>query len=158
MTSQWKPIEDLPGNWSGLQHSELESLASIWKDQSARLIKGDALRQFNDRLSREWAIETGIIENLYSIDRGITQLLIEKGIEANLIPHGTTDKPPEQIVPILKDQEEVLEGLFDFVVHRRELSTSYVKQLHQALTRHQETVQAVNGLGRSVEIPLVRVH
>jgi Fic family protein len=156
MTSEWKPIGDLPSDWSVLQHSELESLASIWKEQSARLIKGDALKQFNDRLRREWAIETGIIENLYSIDRGITQLLIEKGIEANLIPHGATDKPPEQIIPILKDQEEVLEGLFDFVAQRRELSNSYIKELHQALTRHQETVQAVNGLGRSVEVQLIR--
>jgi hypothetical protein len=99
MSSQWRPIEDLPDNWSGLQQSELESLASIWKERSARLIKGDALKQFNDRLRREWVIETGIIENLYSIDRGITQLLIEKGIEANLIPHGTTDKPPETDSP-----------------------------------------------------------
>src|SRR5205085_5905426 len=47
-------------------------------------------------------------------------------------------------------------GLFDFVTRRRELSNSYIKELHQALTRHQETVQAINGLGQSVEIPLVR--
>lgn len=153
---QWTFIQDLPENKQELPHRELESLASIWKEQSATLEKRDALRQFNERLRREWAIETGIIEDLYSIDRGITQLLIEKGIEASLIPHGSSDKPAEQIVPILKDQEEVLEGLFDFVARRRDLSTSYVKELHQALTRHQETSQAVNGIGRLVEVPLLR--
>ena len=157
MTSYlWKPIEDLPTNWHGLASKELESLANIWKDSTANLKESDALTRFNERLRREWAIETGIIENLYSIERGVTLTLIEKGIEASLIPFGTTDKPAERIVPILRDQEEVLEGLFDFVKQRRDLSTSYIKELHQALTRHQDTVEAVNGLGRLVEVSLLR--
>ena len=152
----WSPIEDLPVNWIELASKELESLASIWKESAATLKESDALLKFNERLRREWAIETGIIENLYSIDRGITRLLIEKGIEVSLIPFGTTDKPAERIVPILRDQEEVLEGLFDFVGQQRDLSTSYIKELHQALTRHQDKVEAVNGLGRLVEVPLLR--
>jgi hypothetical protein len=48
---------------------------------------------------------------------------------------------------MLKDQQEVVEGLFDFVAQRRELSTSYIKQLYQAFTRHQETTTAVDALG-----------
>ncbi len=157
MTSyRWRPIDDLPPNWIELASKELESLATIWKESAANLKESDALLRFNERLRREWAIETGIIENLYSIDRGVTLTLIEKGIEASLIPFGTTDKPAERIVPILKDQEAVLEGLFDFVAQRRDLSTSYIKELHQALTRHQDTVEAINGLGRLVEVPLLR--
>ncbi len=156
MTNQWKPIEDLPENWPKLHHTEFESLAEIWKEQSTTLQRRDALTQFNASLRREWAVETGIIENLYSIDRGITELLIEKGIQESLIPHGMTDKPAEQIVPMLKDQEDVLEGLFEFVAQRRELSKSYIKFLHQALTSHQDTVEAVNGLGRSVDVELLR--
>jgi Fic family protein len=156
VATEWTFIEDLPKNYDELHDSGLESLAAIWKEQSVTLVKRDALAQFNERLRREWAIETGIIENLYSIDRGITQLLIEKGIETSLIPYGSTDKPAEQIVPILKDQEEVLDGIFDFVARRRELSTSYIKELHQAFTRHQETVSAINGLGRTVEVRLLR--
>lgn len=69
----WKPIEDLDENWQALSSSELQSLASIWQEQSVRLEQGDALRNFNEKLGREWAIETGIIENLYTIERGITQ-------------------------------------------------------------------------------------
>lgn len=82
-------------------------------------------------------------------------MLIEKGIEASLIPHGSTDKPPEEIVSILKDQEEALQGVFEFVKRNRELSTAYIKELHQVLTRHQNTVQAINGLGRLVELELI---
>lgn len=153
---KWRPIEDLPENWQELAAPELPALSAAWKKYSEKLRDSESLKQFNERLIREWAIETGIIENLYSIDRGVTQTLIEKGIEASLIPHGSTDKPAEYIVLILKDQEEVVEGLFDFVAQRRELSTSYIKQLHQALTRHQETTTAVNGLGKIVEVSLLR--
>jgi Fic family protein len=151
----WKPIEDLPGNWSELSSTELEGLATVWKDNSGKLKTRKSLKQFNEQLSREWAIETGIIENIYSIDRGTTQILIEKGIEASLMPFGTTDKPPDQIVLILKDHEDVFEGLFDFVSQRRALSTSYIKELHHALTRHQHTVHAVDSLGQIVETQLL---
>ena len=152
----WMPIDDLPEDWRDFVSRELESLAPIWKEQSKKLGDIGVLREFNDRLRREWSIETGIIENLYSIDRGITQLLIEKGIEASLIPHGSTDKPAEEIVAILRDQEETLEGLLDFVAQRRPLSTSYVKDVHQALTRNQASVQAQNGTGRRIEVELLR--
>ena len=151
----WKPIEDLPENWAELASTELESLASIWKSQARKLQESDALKQFNERLSREWAIETGIIEGLYSIDKGTTQLLIEKGIEAALIPYGSTDKPAEKIIPILNDQQEALEDLFSFVAQRRELSIFYIKELHQVFTRHQEMVDAVDALGRRVQVPLL---
>src|SRR5262245_2311229 len=153
---RWRPIEDLPENWPELAAPELPALSAAWQKYSEKLRDSNSLKHFNERLIREWAIETGIIENLYSIDRGVTQTLIEKGIEASLIPHGSTDKPVERILPILKDQQEVVEGLFDFVAQRRELSTSYVKELHQAFTRHQETTPAVDSLGRVVDVALLR--
>jgi len=153
---KWQPIEDLPVGWQDLRSAELEHLALIWKEQSSKLKSSRSLQQFNERLRREWAIETGIIENLYKIDRGTTQLLIEKGIETSLIPYGSTDKPADEIVPILKDQESVLEGIFDFIGHKRDLSTSFIKELHQVLTRHQDTVRAKNGFGNSLQVQLIK--
>ncbi|MEW6221182.1 MAG: Fic family protein [Thermodesulfobacteriota bacterium] len=152
----WQPIDDLPADWRNLASPELASLGAIWIEQAARLAQSDAVRRFNERLRREWAIETGVIENLYSIDRGVTQILIERGIEASLIPHGATDKPVDAVVSIVKDQEEALEGLFDFVAQRRSLSTSYIKQLHQVFTRHQETSRVRDALGRIVDVALYR--
>ena len=111
---RWRPIEDLPSDWRELASSDVKALGNVWVEQSERLKGSNSLKEFSDRLQRQWAIETGIIERLYSIDRGITNLLIERGIEASLIPHGTADKPAEYIVDILKDHELVLEGLFDF--------------------------------------------
>lgn len=150
----WQPIADLPADLTALTGVDLAYLAQVWRDQAQRLKTSDALRRFNDRLRREWAIETGIIEGLYTLDRGVTQLLIERGIEASFIPHGTTDRPVAEILPLLRDQEATLEGLFDFVAQRRALSTSYVKELHQQLTRAQETTSGVDSFGQSVRIPL----
>ncbi len=157
MGTAWRPIEDLPENWPDLRQRDLENLASIWREQASKLKDEGALREFNERLSREWSIETGIIENLYTLDRGTTILLIERGLEASLISHGASDKPAEEVVAILRDHQDVLDGLFDFVASRRKLSTSYIKELHQALTRHQASVQALNhNLGKMIDIELLR--
>ncbi|MGD0088399.1 MAG: Fic family protein [Planctomycetota bacterium] len=153
---RWKPLEDLTADWKPLASVELASLAQVWQEQAQKLKRSEALREFNERLAREWAIETGIIEKLYSIDRGTTQLLIEKGIQASLIAHGSTDKPAEQLVPILEAQTAALEGVFDFVKQNRELSAFYIKELHQIMTKHQETIEARNGNGHAVTLELQR--
>lgn len=152
----WQPITDLSDELKQYKQPDLSSLADIWQEQALRLKGSEAIKRFNERLQREWAIETGIIEGLYSVDRGITQVLIERGIEASLIPHGSTDRPVSEILPILKDQEATLEGLFDFVAQRRPLSTSYIKELHQQLTRNQDTTDGVDSLGRTVRINLTK--
>ena len=66
----WKPIDDLPDNWPSISVPELSSLASVWAEQREQLKESQALREFNDRLIRQWSIETGIIERIFSINRG----------------------------------------------------------------------------------------
>jgi len=74
----WQPITDLPSNWADLASAELSALAQLWKEQRATLTDRSALARFNERLAREWAIETGMVERLYTIDRGVTNMLIEQ--------------------------------------------------------------------------------
>ena len=152
---EWKPIEDLPEDWTELVSSELHDLAAIWKEQGAQVKQSEGRREFNERLAREWSIETGVIERVYTIDRGTTELLIAKGIEAALIPHGATDKPAELVVSIVQDHCAALESLFDFVGGTRDLTTSYIKELHSMLTRHQDTARGITPTGQSVDVPLV---
>lgn len=150
----WQPIEDLPSHWQELAVPELSSLAKVWMEQKERLEDSKAVKEFNERLRREWSIETGILERLYTIDRGITQLLIEQGIDATLIPHGATDRPVEEVVRILKDHNTALEGVFSFVASRERLTTSYIRQLHQTLTQHQLYVEGIDQFGNPVNLPL----
>lgn len=153
---KWKPIEDLPADWQKLASSELAGLFAVWKEHVVTLKDSPAYLEFQARLRREWAIETGIIEGLYDIDRGVTRTLIERGLHASLISHGDANKPAEIIIPMLKDHEAVVEGLFDFVGQQRQLSTSYIKQIHQALTTHQETTTGIDSLGQRKQIPLLQ--
>jgi len=142
----WQPIENLPYNWPELASSELPPLVTVWNEQADRLRQSGEFQTFGEKLRREIAIETGIIERLYTIDRGITRLLIERGINEALIPHGATDRPVQQVVSLIKDQEAAIEGLFDFVGGQRVLSTFYIKQLHQLLTQSQDRTEALNPL------------
>lgn len=153
---KWKPIEDLPNDWQKLASSELAGLFAVWKEHVVTLKDSPAYLEFQARLRREWAIETGIIEGLYDIDRGVTRTLIERGLHASLIAHGDANKPAEEIIPMLKDHEAVVEGLFDFVGQKRELSTSYIKQVHQALTTHQETATGIDSFGQRAQILLLQ--
>jgi Fic family protein len=97
-----------------------------------------------------------MIEGLYAIDRGTTQLLVERGLHEDLISHGASDAPPSQIVAYLRDQAEVYDWLFDLIAKRRPLSTSYIKQLHQLLTRNQSTTEAIDQFEKRIEVPLRR--
>ncbi len=105
----WHPIEDFAGDPKALTDGELESLKRVWADQKAALIEFGTLDEFEKRLRREWAIETGIIEHVYTLDRGVTKILIEKGIAAALIPHGASDKDPERVARIIQDHYDALE-------------------------------------------------
>lgn len=153
---RWSPLEDLPEGPQRLSRPELRALEDVWAEQREELERSQGLREFLDRLQREWAIETGIIEGLYTLDRGITQTLIERGLDASYIRREETSDDPDLVMQMIRDHHDVLEGLFDFVKGERDLTTSYIKELHAALTRHQETTLAVNSLGRQVQAPLLR--
>ncbi|RYD31789.1 MAG: Fic family protein [Verrucomicrobiaceae bacterium] len=155
----WQPatgITDIAPPWRDLAASEIESIKKIWAEQQDRLKGTRQLAEFTERLSREWAIETGIIENLYQIDRGVTQTLIERGFQAEFLTHGSTNKPISYVLHLLRDQQDALEGIFDFIAQRRILSVSYIKELHAALVRSQEYTDAQDASGRIIGIPLIK--
>jgi hypothetical protein len=133
----WATIRSL------LLYGELKSLKRVWTNQKDEMIQLGTLEEFEKRLRREWSIETGIIEGVYTLDRGVTRTLIVKGIDAAFIPHGATNRDPELVGRIIQDHYEALEGMFAFVGGQRQLSTSYLKELHAALLRNQETYTVV---------------
>lgn len=155
----WNPdtgIVDLEADPHHLSASEIPGIKAVWTDQRGRL-KGTAqLSDFTEKLSREWAIETGVIENVYEIERGVTQALIERGFQADLLSHGSTNKPRDYVIQLLRDQKDALDGVFDFVKSDRSLSASYIKELHAALLRSQDTTEGLDAQGRHVNIPLIK--
>ncbi|MCA1708364.1 MAG: Fic family protein, partial [Actinobacteria bacterium] len=136
--------------------TQLPALHEVWLEQKRHLEASGALARFNDRVRREWAIETGVIEQIYSIDRGITKILIERGVDSSLIPHGSTDKDPDLVVAIIRDHESAIDWLFEIVSGHRPISTSFIKELHALMTQHQSTATGRDQFGRLLEVPLQR--
>jgi hypothetical protein len=105
---RWHSITDLGNNPRYLTGGELESLWRVWQTQKKDLTEREVLGEFEQRLHREWAIETGIIEDVYTLDRGVTRTLIEKGIDAALIPHGATNKDTVLVARVIQDHYDTL--------------------------------------------------
>lgn len=153
---RWSPIADLPLGHDELASDDLKALRAVWLEQKADLEARDAVKEFNARLLRRWAIETGLIERLYTLDQGVTELLVERGLDAGLVRNGSTNGDPEHVVQMIRDQHDAVAGLFDFVAAQRDLRTSYVKELHAILTANQRHVDARDSLGKRVQVPLRR--
>ena len=155
MGHPWDFISDYETDPAELAQAELKHLAAVWHDQRERLETQDSFVQFNERLHREWAIETGLIERLYAFDRGVTQLLIEHGIDAALIPHGDGQQP-ESVAAMIGDHQAAVESIFRFVRGERPLSTGYVKEMHALMTRNQAWAEAADAQGRISRVELIR--
>ena len=151
----WRPIADYECDPSDIADPELRALSKVWIEQRSTLADSANMVRFMERLKREWAIETGLIERLYTLDRGITELMIERGVNAALIPHRTPGDP-ERTVAMINDQQDAIEGVFSFVKGARPLSSSYIKELHSLFTRNQPFVEGRDQFGRKTQLELTR--
>ena len=154
----WQPIKGLDSQSSHVDFQEIDSLHHQWVSFRGQREESNpnAYKSFLERLERRWAIETGIIEGIYSIDRGVTQTLVENGLVADLIDRGSTDRNPQELVTVLKDHQYAATFVTESIRRGTNLSKLYIRELHQILTRHQETYTAVDQFGRVFETALDR--
>ena len=148
---KWRPIEGMPDRFddaADAAEDELRLLAGVWREQKAGFGK-EELEKFDRELNREWSIETGLIERAYELDRNTTRILIERGIQKERIPRHNGQDPVE-VAAMLRDHEKVVKSLFGFVASDRELSVSYVKELHAEMLRNQKTVTGEDQFGKAI--------
>ena len=105
---------------------------------------------------RWWSIETGVIERVFDLSLGVTQILVDQGFAASLIPHGASDRPADEVIEILKDHESSIDMVMDVVGGARKLTVGWIKELHALICAHQETADAMTQAGQHVRIPLPR--
>ena len=154
----WRPIQPLTPMQRDIEVSELVSVSAAWAElqRSMETQPGDAPDEFYSRLRREWAIETGVLEGLYTLDRGTTKTLIDKGFERDLIEHSATDIEPGRLHRILWDHLEASDAVESYIRDSRPISRLFITELHNIITRHQEGVTARNTLGQTVTATLLR--
>ena len=155
MYERIKPIED---GTSRLENPELKALAVVWHEKREILRTHPEHEEFLKRLKREWAIETGLIERLYHWDRGVTETLIEQGIESSLIASSTGLRREEatHIKNLIDDQYQAIEALFQFIKGEQPFSEYFVRGMHQVLTDHQVSTEAQTQDGSIIQVPLRR--
>ncbi|MCY4624708.1 MAG: Fic family protein [Chloroflexi bacterium] len=154
---RWQPIEPLTEFEERIAHG-LQPLTEVWREAQARLQEEApyGLQQFNERLVRRLSVETGIIERLYDVDRGTTNVLVEHGFREDLIPRESTNVDPAHLATVLSDHESAWTLVQQCVGGARELTIGLIHELHQAYTAHQPAVTAYDREGRMYETRLLR--
>ena len=153
----WRPVRDLDPAYWHLQHDGARQAARQWRE-----IRSDLEDKSFDKSSlvlwlksqkRAFAIETGQIEGLYLLQRGVTETLIAEGFEGVRVTHSAIDVSDETL-GLLQDQEAALEMMFAHVRDERPLTGSAIKEWHALLTRYQASATGIDPFGRKIEIPL----
>ena len=155
VSHEWDPITDLPEDWKDLCRDDLAAVHQEWSEQRQLLKDPRKLEQFQQRLMTHWAIETGIIERLYTVDRGVTVGLAEAGLDA-LERFHAEGRISTEARELISDQRAALEMVMDLVGGSRDLTSSYIRELHRGLTEHQDTRDAVDSQGRQFHTPLLK--
>jgi fido (protein-threonine AMPylation protein) len=152
----WRPIEPF-GAGDRLTNGAfgvLEALRTEWHRRLASMPEGEraAARQ---RTLRRLAVETGIIERIYEVDWGLTKTLVAEGFTREVVERAD-GRMDDRTLATLRDHLDGLELVLDFVRAERQLSPSFIKELHQCLLQTQPTYSATDTLGRTVEAELPR--
>lgn len=155
ISHRWREIEDLPADWHDLCREDLRAVYKQWA-ADRRLVKDETkIKQFQSELAMRWAIETGIIERLYRVERGITVQIARAGMEA-LGQFHARGRISADARALINDQREALEMVMDLVGGNRDLSPYYIRELHQRLTLSQEKCEAEDQFGNLIKVPLVK--
>jgi len=151
----WRHIADLPEDWADLVRPDLQELLGYWLEERQFVAESERVRQVEERLAARWAIETGAIERLYTLDPETTELLVELGPDAfeQCVANGQLT---DAAAHLICDQRAAL----DLARTRRgaapSLTVSCIQELHHLLMRHQTHADAVDQHGNQLQVAVIR--
>lgn len=154
--SLWKPVK-FSGNWNSCDTSIVDDIAASWFKRR-KVLKENSIEysEFLERLKREHAIETGIIERLYSLETGITETFIKEGFVKSYLSHGDSNIPATDLFNHLNDHLDAVNFIFDIVKENRSLTVGFIKELHHLVTRHQKHAEGRDQFGNRLKIALLK--
>ena len=152
----WRPLAGMPDDAHDWAFPAYAEFTSRWNDVQAALKEREKPRRFVDgwmaERIRDFAIETGQIEGLYTLRRGVAANLIAEGF-GNVVGSDTLEGLEDRAIKgLLEDQEAAYRMLFSDVAEGAGLTQHKIKAWHQLLTRHQETVTGLTPDGRRVQV------
>lgn len=144
------PLEPFDGGVRSLLET-VDTLRSAWR-RVIELASPDEFAEGRRRSLRRHAIEIGIIERLYDVDWGVTEALVTEGITLEAAAKEGTISPAT--LEVIRSQLQALEFLVEVARGNQPLSAQLIRQLHQLITRHQQTYTAIDSLGNLVDAQL----
>lgn len=152
----WKPVT-FDSLWGKCDTSDVDEVSDAWFSRRKTLenVSKD-FNEFLDQIKREHAIETGIVERLYTLDRGVTDTFIKQGFVESYISHEDTNVPVPKLLAHLTDHMEAIDFVFDVVKEDRELSVGFIHELHALVTRTQDSAEGRDSKGNKTSIPLLK--
>ena len=159
----WTPLTGLPPGAETWESPVYDNLVTQWRqlyqELTDKAVDKTFLTIWLTERRRAFAIETGQIEGLYTLKRGVTEQLITEGLGNVVSSHTLEDIDDETIKGLLRDQEAAMELVFNDIKHNKPLTHSTIKAWHKLITRHQLTVTGIalrDGRAMRVPIPFER--
>lgn len=154
--SIWSPIE-FDTKWKDVKTEKFDNIFPSWERRREELNKHpEQYKRFIDQLKRKQAIDTGIIEKMYDLKKGVTETFIKEGFVDSYLQHGDTDIAPSLLMDYLRDNFDAIDFIFDFVKNDRQLSVAYIKELHSLITQHQDATDAIDQFGNHIKVDLLK--
>ena len=150
----WRHIE-LTDNWRQCDTSMVDDLSPSWYERREVLQENSGeYQEFITELKREHAIETGIVERMYDLNKGITETFIKKGFMESYISHNDTNVPVPRLMAHLSDHLNAIDCVFDVVKENRALTVGFIKELHALVTLNQQFTEGRDQFGSRIDIDL----
>lgn len=152
--TEWQPVAAIPAELTTETSRALDRVDDF-RERWRRFVQSATEEEIEERRSRNLrrhAIETGIIERLYDVSWGVTEELVAEGISLDV-----AEREGEVSVDTLATINAQLEGLnllVSYVRENREFSTSFIRELHSAITATQLTYDAHDQFGVPVQVTL----
>ena len=134
---QWRPVEPLDRaveSALGRDLATLDAVHGAWQEHRNEFGRLEVTYP-SHRTYRKHAIETGIIEGLYDLDRPTIDVMVVKGITRG------ADTADEEVTPgvlqMLRAHKEGLEMVVELARAGRPLTASFIRELHASITRAQ---------------------
>ena len=154
---RWRPLTGIPPDAHEWLAPDYEALVAEWVDLKDLLARDTRAAAFvGERLTkrqREFAVETGAIERLYHLRRGVTQHLIAEGLHTAVAAHTVESVPTKTLRDLLADQEAALDVVYRDTAADAEISPAMLKRWHALLVRNQETVTGMTRDGVLGQVP-----
>jgi Fic family protein len=147
----YKPFPSF-GEWSQCRvdlsrwHSYVDDFASLKTEDN---VQPEQLRRALETVKRHAAIETGVIENLYPSDRGLTFTVAEEVA----IWESVLAARSETVRNLIEAQLAAYDYALDFVTGKQPIAQAWIRQLHAVMCRSQETYRVQTPVGEQ-EQPL----